>query len=360
MKTIAVMGTGNVAQTLALDMKMKGHKVHLFTPAEYQYRIQKIMDTYEIEAVGAIVGKVKLDKVTTDIDEAVKGADYIVVAVPGNRHEEYAHILKGHTTADQLVIVFNAGLASLLFKNVFGDDKNCPTFADTEVPPFSTRIVEPGKVRVFERHVTGIAFFPATAGERYYEELCEEFYPYTKQYKDVMECALSLINPAVHPGPCLVNMTNIENPNFNFHLYEHGWSPSGLKIDVQLNEERRRVAAALGYPGIKAVEDFAGVDHDMTWEDYYTLGHGCYALTSIAGPNDIEYRYLTEDIPIALVCWSSLGKLVGVETPVMDSVIRLVGVVHGKDWFEQGRNAKRIGLVNKTPQQIMEYVRTGK
>ena len=44
-------------------------------------------------------------------------------------------------------------------------------------------------------------------------------------------------------------------------------------------------------------------------------GHGCHNLTSIAGPNDINYRYLTEDIPIALACWASIADQLGIETP---------------------------------------------
>ena len=32
MKTIAVLGTGNVAQTIAVDMKAKGQEVRLFAP----------------------------------------------------------------------------------------------------------------------------------------------------------------------------------------------------------------------------------------------------------------------------------------------------------------------------------------
>lgn len=73
------------------------------------------------------------------------------------------------------------------------------------------------------------------------------------------------------------------------------------------------------------------------------MGHGCHALTSIAGPNDINYRYLTEDIPVALVCWASIGDLAGVDTPIMDAVITLIGVAHDTDWFAQRPLGRKAG-----------------
>ena len=96
------------------------------------------------------------------------------------------------------------------------------------------------------------------------------------------------------------------------------------------------------------------------WESLYAMGHGCHALTSIAGPNDINYRYLTEDIPVALVCWASIGDLVGVDTPIMDAVITLIGVAHDTDWFANGRSAEKLGLTGKSVEQIQRYVKTGK
>ena len=163
MKRIAVLGTGNIAQTVAVDLKSNGHEVRLFAPDYLISRIQKIVDTHEIECVGVFEAKEKIDVVTSDIDEAVKGADYIILCVPGNRHEEYARILKGHTTAQQILITFNGCMASLIYKNVWEEDASCPIFAESTIPPFSARRVEPGKVRMFERHLAPIAFFPASA-----------------------------------------------------------------------------------------------------------------------------------------------------------------------------------------------------
>lgn len=358
MKTIAVLGTGNVAQTVAVDLKAKGQEVRLFAPDYLISRIQSIVDSHEIECIGAFEAKKKIDVVTTDIDEAVKGADYIILCAPGYRHEEYARILKGHTTAEQVVITFNGCMASLIYKKIWGDDESCPVFVESTIPPFSTRLVGPGKVRMFDRHLAPIAFFPTSAAEKYFDQIREDLYEFPDVYSDVLECGLSLVNPTVHPGPCLVNLSNIEKPDFNFFLYEHGFQPSGLKIDVLLNKERLEIGKALGYE-IHALEDFAGVDTIESWESLYAMGHGSHPLTSIAGPNDINYRYLTEDIPIALVCWASIADQLGIDTPIMDAVITLVGVAHDTNWFVNGRSLEVLGLNGKGIEEIKSYVKTG-
>ena len=356
MKKIAVLGTGNIAQAIAVDMKAKGHEVRLFAPSYLISRVRSLVENKEIECIGVFEAKVSLDAVTSDIDEAVKGVDYIFLCAPGNRHEEYAKILKGHTTAEQIVITFNGCMASLIYKSVWGDDASCPIFVESTIPPFSARRVEPGVVRMFDRHLAPIAFFPASAAKKYYDQVREDIYDFPGLFADVLECSLSLVNPTVHPGPCLVNLSNIEKPDVTFFLYEHGFQPSGLKINVLLNKERLAIGEALGYT-IHALEDFAGVETIESWETLYAMGHGSHALTSIAGPNDIKYRYLTEDIPIALVCWASIADQLGIETPIMDAVITLIGVVHDTDWFANGRTAKQLGLANKSINEIKGYVK---
>ena len=115
--------------------------------------------------------------------------------------------------------------------------------------------------------------------------------------------------------------------------------------------ERQSIGKALGYE-IHSLEDFAGVEKIETWDALYAMGHGCHALTSIAGPNDVNYRYLTEDILIALVCWASIADQLGIETPIMDAIITLIGVVHETDWFVNGRSAEKLGLAGKNIKQI--------
>jgi opine dehydrogenase len=71
-------------------------------------------------------------------------------------------------------------------------------------------------------------------------------------------------------------------------------------------------------------------------------------------------RYFTEDAPYGLVPWSHIGKAVGVETPVIDSIVNLYNVVHQRNWWNEGRSAADLGLAWMSVPQIKDYVATGR
>ena len=56
LKKIAVLGTGNIAQTIAVDLKASGHEVRLFAPENLIHRFRDFADTQVIECVGALHG----------------------------------------------------------------------------------------------------------------------------------------------------------------------------------------------------------------------------------------------------------------------------------------------------------------
>jgi opine dehydrogenase len=50
-------------------------------------------------------------------------------------------------------------------------------------------------------------------------------------------------------------------------------------------------------------------------------------------PADLHNRFITEDIAYGLVTWADLGDLAGVETPLMDAVVRIASSIHGVNYF---------------------------
>jgi opine dehydrogenase len=60
------------------------------------------------------------------------------------------------------------------------------------------------------------------------------------------------------------------------------------------------------------------------------------------------------------VPWSSLGKAIGVPTPVIDSIVTIYNVVNERDWWADGRTQDDLGLAGLSTEEIKSYVRTGK
>jgi len=354
---IAVLGGGHGAHAMAADLASRGFAVNMYEMPRFQAAVRDLFDTQTIHASGVLQGSFKLNRVTGDIDEAIEGVKYILVVTPAFAHEAYARLLKGRTKSDQVVVVYPGAFAGLLFRTVFGDD-DCPVVAEVNNLPYDARVTGPCQVSIFGLNKVNIAFLPAARGPELIDEM-RAIHPYEKVYSDVLEAGLSIVNPGVHAGPCLLSVTAIENSSKRpFFLYEHGVTPSSCRINLRIDDERKAIGRRLGYR-LTPIEDFTGLQEGYTWQELYMAMHGNISLTPIAGPHDIMNRYFTEDAPYGLVPWSHIGRAVGVPTPVIDSVVNLYNVVHEKDWWADGRGADDLGLAGLTTEQIMTYVKTG-
>lgn len=64
-------------------------------------------------------------------------------------------------------------------------------------------------------------------------------------------------------------------------------------------------------------------------------------------------------MPFSLVPISSLAKNIGLETPAIDTIIRLANMMTGVNFWEVGRTVDKLGLAGLTPVKILEFVRNG-
>lgn len=356
-KKIAILGGGHGGYMMAADFALKGHCVNFYEMPQFAENVKTVLETKKITAKGAVNGIAELNMATTDIDEAINDMEYICIVTPAFAHADYAKLLKGRVNKDQVIVVFPGAFAALRFRKEFGEE-NCPVIAEVNNLPYDTRKTGPAEIELYGRNDVNIAFLPATAGAGLIDEMREAMFPFVKVYQDVLECGLSIVNPAWHSGPCLLSAALIELPVFNFFVYEHGWTPSACKVNIKLDKERKAIGQVLGYH-LRPMEDFSGMPEDFTWQQLYAAGHGSISLTPICGPNNIFDRYLTEDCPFGLVPWASLAKALGIETPIMNSVINIYNIIHETDWREKGCTITDLGLDGMSRDEILQYVATG-
>lgn len=78
------------------------------------------------------------------------------------------------------------------------------------------------------------------------------------------------------------------------------------------------------------------------------------------GPNSINHRYLTEDVPIGCKIYHDLGVQYGVPTPIIDSMITIAGAFHQKNFFETSRyNLAYLGIDNMPKEELLNYLNDG-
>lgn len=355
---VAVLGGGHGAHCMAADLASRGFEVNMFEMDEFKRNLSLLFETQTIEIDGLLKGRHKLCQVTSDIREAIDGVRHILIVTPAFAHKAYAQLLKGKTDADnQIIILYPGAFGGLLFKTVLGDD--CPVVAEANNLPYDTRLVGPGHVMLYGYNNVNIAFMPAEKGEELFEQV-RALHPFVRTYDDVLEAGLSIVNPAFHAGLCLFSINDIENwPKRPFFLYEHGVTPASVKMNMVLDNERKAIGQAFGYK-LRPIEDFSNLPEGYTWRDLYKAIHGDISLTSISGPHDIDSRYLTEDAPYGLVPWSHIGRLAGVKTTYIDSIVNIYNVIHEKNWWEEGRNMQDLGLDGMSVPEIKHYLQSGK
>ena len=155
-KKIAVLGGGNGAHTMAAEFTLKGHTVNMYEMPQFKDGMKKVFETETIICDGVVKGTAKLNMVTDDIAKAVDGCRYICIVAPAFAHEGYAKLLKGHLHSDQVVVTFPGAFSALRLKKEFGNDPDCPVFADANNLPYDARLTAKGSDRVNSEEIRSI------------------------------------------------------------------------------------------------------------------------------------------------------------------------------------------------------------
>ena len=76
-------------------------------------------------------------------------------------------------------------------------------------------------------------------------------------------------------------------------------------------------------------------------------------------PLSFDFRYISEDVKCNLALLCSIGDLCQVETPIADSLLKLIGVIVGEDFRETGRTLDYLGLADKSIAEITQVLQEG-
>lgn len=357
---VAILGGGNGAHTIAADLTLKGLSVNMFEMEQFASSMQKVFDTGEIEMTGvAGQGIAKLNLVTTDLAAAIRDVEVIFIPLPGFTVSNYAKLLAPHLKENQMVVIIPGTLAALEFRHTLRFSGNLKEIIVAEVGglPFATRLIAPGKVQTFHiRAVCALAAVPGDKGAIVYQKI-RDLYPFALK-KTVIETGLGHLTPLLHPAGCLLNAGRIERSHGEFYMYEEGMTPSVVRVIEALDRERLKIGEALDVQlptGVDMMVESAYGPRGTLWESL----NGSAGLTPVKGPDSLENRYVTEDIPYGLVAWAGLGDAVGVDTPIMDSLVEIGCAIMGKNCWKEGRNLNKMGLEGLSADQIKSYLKKG-
>jgi len=299
--------------------------------------------------------------VTTNAQEAVEGADVILVVVPSFAHDRFAQDMAKVLKPGQIVVLSppNPGGAAF-FENVlrrYGaqagiviGEMACLIYACRKTGKSSVRI------SAIKKGLSAAAL-PATDNSKILDML-REFYPDMVTGKNILETGLSNVNTVCHPTISLLNLGRIEDTKGEFEFYYQGSTPSVGQLIEAMDKERAAVGRGFGVelpPTWKLVREWYD-PYGVSGNSIYEVHHSNPAYRGSKAPNNLDTRYITEDIPYGLVPLAELGDCAGVETPYIDAIITIGYAVTSGDLSSQARGLKAIGWDNLSVEQIVARV----
>ncbi len=377
-RTIAVLGAGHGGFGAAADLSLRGYQVRLY--ARNEASLAPIRRTGGIHVEGVRTGFASLAAVTTDMAEAVAGADLITVVLPAVAYPAYARTLAPLLEPGQMVFIDPGHtFGGLRFAHELrkagydGELQSCETASithgsrkkgavetiasigagtDDEAAVFIAKYIEN----------LGFSAFPGKNAERLYERL-KPVYPEIRLRSSVIETAFANVNAVFHPPGMILNAGWVEFTGGDFLFYNEGITEAVGRVTQAIDDERVAVARALGVPARPFLDLF--YEMGMTTAEAHASGSIHRACVESApnrmakAPASLRHRYVDEDLGYGLVPMAAFGGLVGVPTPAIDALVDLASFATGVDYRAEGMTLESIGVEGMSVDELKRFIWDG-
>jgi opine dehydrogenase len=356
-----VIGAGHGGKAMAADLAVKGFTVRLYNRTAERINEIALRGGIELEYEdgGHRLGHIAV--ATSDMAEALDGADVIMVVLPASGHRDIARSCAPHLRDGQVVIL-NPGRTggALEFRQILNRE-GCTAdvvVAETGAFIFASRSTGPAQARIFRRkNAVPLAALPAVRTGHVLEIVCEA-YPQFIPVPDVLHTSLDNMGAIFHPALTLLNAGWIERTKGDFQFYIDGVTRSTAHVLEVLDRERVTIAAALGVRTRSALRWLKDA-YSAEGKTLYEAIQANPGYQGIKAPRNLRHRYIFEDVPFSLVPLASLGTQFGVDTWAIDAMVRLACVAHGTNYYERGRTVENMGLKGLRVGEVTRYVQEG-
>ena len=347
---IAVLSAGNAGQAFAGGMTLSGHEVHLAAVPEHDQQI-RIIQTFGgvlVEGTteaGKPGGFAPIARVDTDVAAAISGAQVAFIVAPAFGQDTYFQFIVEHAR-DGLVVVIQPGkfgaLRLVQMMRDAGRDPRALLITETDTFLYAAKIH--GLDRIWLRGVKQslpLAAWPSTRTDEAIEILHQIHAQYVAA-PNVLSTSVSDIAYAIHPITTLLDLSRLEIMG-PYRTKAYSITPQVGRMVEAVDDERCAVAAALGIetePVLQQLFEMYGLQGETLYE---SLSKTTVHVDQIT-PRNADHRYVTEEVPYGLVPMAALGRLVGLATPNIDSIITLASTVNGVDYRTTGRQLASLGL----------------
>ncbi len=144
---VAVLGASHGGFTTAADLALAGHSVRLWSRTAQALGALAKDPTIALTAEGR-AGAARLTRATTDLAEALAGAEIVIAAIPATGHDDLARSLAPHVDDRQIILLTPGTLGSYAMARALAKAGAALPFAlaETGTLPYLTRKTGPAAV----------------------------------------------------------------------------------------------------------------------------------------------------------------------------------------------------------------------
>ena len=361
---ISIIGGGNGAFAAAADLSSQGFLVNLCDPYREGESLKSIKTERILRYTGVMgVGEVKLNRVTADLEEALDGAEFILVCVPTSTHSAVAKWL-APLLGDIATILLNPGHTggALNFLHVLSQAgyKGKLYLGETNTLTYIARKSDPATINI--SNVAGNVYISSLPSQNLDDllKITSRFFPGLQPQTSVIGTSLRNVNAIMHPPGMILAAVWVETAGGKWDFYFDAATPAVERLMQAIDDERVKIAAAWGVtmePLIDMLANFGTTTEEARQSRSLQKAFLESAPNrNIKAPSSLDDRYMHEDIGFGLVPMVTLGKFAGVVAPVMESMITIASTINRINYREEGLNASRLGLEGKNLEEIQKYL----
>lgn len=335
---VAVIGSGNIGCALSFKLAENRHDVRLIKTSHslHDANFEKIKETGGISCIDDTMNKTSflpLSLITRNIAEGIQDADVILILTQSLYHRQIAEKICPILQNGQIVFTIPGNMGSaLLAAHTKGKDI---TYVDGESSPYDARIVEPGTVRILFKNVRNAVAFLDKDKEGKLPVIEELFRSHKYLRSNIVETALHNPNMIIHTVGIIMSASRIEYSDGEFWMYKEAFTPSIWNIIEKLDEEKNKVIVAYGGKELSYLDACKWRNEEDLMKNSLDVFKEYAATGGPKGPENLNTRYVHEDVPMGLCLLENLASIKSISTPITSALITIASSLMKIDYRAQ-------------------------
>jgi opine dehydrogenase len=299
--------------------------------------------------------EVRLEKATANMEEAIRGAQLILIPSPAIAQLEIAEGMSAFLEDGQVVFLPPGSFGSFVMASKVRQLGNHAdvTWAETGTLPYLARKHGEREINVSVRAVrlpTGV--YPARKTSEAINVI-RQAYPSVHACEDALSGALMNAGPVIHPPLMVMNAAPLQHFE-SWDIHNEGTQRAVRQVTDCLDLERIAVRKALGY----SAPHYPLADHYNN--DLWMYGDAHKKLVSSGDWREhidlYTHRYITEDTELGLALLASVARWAGTDAPVANGLLAISGAFVGRDLRAGPRTLEALGLAQLDRGQLQSLL----